>query len=322
MALSYIAAYLTDAAFRPEGSRRLRGSVSDLYLNLEQNANGVIAQKIGLLLAGDDARVGFLPRKTAKEYSMEEMGAWLRPVFKTGAIEIALAGDFDMDQAIAQIARAFGALPQRAPKPELTERRKLSFPIPPQQKTYTYSSAAKNRPVTLAFYWPVHEPLAPADNPKLQLLAAILQDRLRVQIRVEKGETYSPVAEFNWSDVYPGYANLHCLIDAQSGQIKKMQTQVRELALQFGAQGASAEELRRAKALALADVHRFRQDNAYWMSAVLADTQEHPWRLEVARNLEQAYDSVTTGEINALAARFLTANNLFQFTIKPEYQRP
>jgi hypothetical protein len=55
---------------------------------------------------------------------------------------------------------------------------------------------------------------------------------------------------------------------------------------------------------------------------VLADAQEHPWRLEIARSYEADFNAATAAEIDALAARFLTEKNLFQFTIKPEYHRP
>ena len=84
----------------------------------------------------------------------------------------------------------------------------------------------------------------------------------------------------------------------------------------------TAEELARVKAMVRADVRGWQSDNGFWISGVLADAQEHPWRLEKARNFERECSSATAAEINALAGRFLTEKNLFQFTIKPEYHRP
>jgi zinc protease len=322
LALRFTTAYLTDAAFRAEGSKRMTEHLDDFYNNLEQSADGVISQQIAPFLAGGDPRAGLPPRKMVQGYSIETIGAWMLPVFQTGAIEVALVGDFNVDQAMAEVARTLGALPARAPKPDLSSRLKLHFPTPPQNQTYTYGTGSKNKPVTLAFYWPVNEPVAMADKRRLQLLGLILQDRLRVQIRVEQGETYAPTARFSWSDVYPGDADLDCRVDVRSERAEKLGGVICELALGLGKQGVTAEELARAKALILAEVRRQQSDNGYWISSVLADAQEHPWRMEIARNLESGFNSATVAEIDALAARFLTDKNLFQFTIKPEYHRP
>lgn len=322
MALRFVTAYLTDAAFRDEGGNRLVGTLDDTYINLDRSVTGTIAQQIAPFLAGGDPRLGCPPRTMVKGYSIAAIGAWLRPIFGTGAMEVSLVGDFDVDQVIAEVARTFGALPVRAPKPDLSSRRNLKFPVPPQTRTFTYRTGEKSRPVTLALFWPVNDPLPPAENLRLQMLGAVLKDRLRSRIRVEKGETYSPTAAFNCSETYPGYAELHGLIDVSPEQVGKLSRETIALALNLGKQGVTLEELAWVKTNFLADVHGQQRDNSYWVSSVLADAQEHPWRLEQARNFEHEVNSATVPELNTLAARYLTANNLFQFTIRPEYQRP
>ena len=207
-------------------------------------------------------------------------------------------------------------------KPDLSSRLKLHFPTPPRSQTYTYSTSSKNRPTTLALCWPVNEPVAVADKRRLQLLGLILQDRLRVQIRVEQGETYTPTAQFAWNDTYPGAASLQCRVEVRSDRSQKLTGEIRDVAGNLGKQGVTAEELARARAQCLAAVHQWQTDNGYWVSSVLADAQEHPWRLEIARSYESEFNAATVAEIDALAARFLTEKNLFQFTIKPEYHRP
>jgi zinc protease len=322
LVLRFTTAYLTDGAFRAEGGKRMTEHLNDFYNNLEQSADGVISQQITPFLAGGDPRVGIPLRKMVQGYSIEKIGSWLRPVFQTGAIEVALVGDFDVDQAIAEVAKTLGSLRARAPKPDLSSRLKLHFPTPPRSQTYTYSTSSKNRPTTLALYWPVNEPVAAADKRRLQLLGLILQDRLRVQIRVEEGETYTPTAQFAWNDTYPGAASLQCRVEVRSDRSQKLTGEIRDVAGNLGKQGVTAEELARARAQCLAAVHQWQTDNGYWVSSVLADAQEHPWRLEIARSYESEFNAATVTEIDALAARFLTEKNLFQFTIKPEYHRP
>jgi len=321
MALRVLTAFLTDAAFRPSGNPQLIGNFNDLYNNLGMSADGVIAQKVASTLSGEDPRLGFPPRKIVEQYTVASMGEWLRPIFKTDPVEVTLIGDFETERAIEEIARTLGTIALRKQPGEPGGETKLRFPNPPFQKTYGYRTPDKNRPVTLAFYWPVNESFTHADNSRLQLLGLVLQERLRVEVRVDKGETYSPSANFEWSEVYPGLANLHCRVDVKSDRVRKIGDLMKNLALKISREGVTADELARVRAVAIADVRRFKQNNDYWFS-VLSDSQQHPWRLENARSIEQDYASATAGEISALAAKFLTEKNLCQFTIKPEYQKP
>jgi len=120
-------------------------------------------------------------------------------------------------------------LPARAPRPDLSERLKLSFPVPPQSKTYTYGTSVKNSPTTVALYCPVNDALPMADKRRLQLLGLVLRDRVRVQIRVDQGETYTPVAKFEWSDTYPGFSNLQCRVEVRSDRSQKLTQEIRDL---------------------------------------------------------------------------------------------
>ena len=47
----------------------------------------------------------------------------------------------------------------------------------------------------------------------------------------------------------------------------------------------------RVRAQCLAGVRQWQTDNGYWVSSVLADAQEHPWRLEIARSYEADFNA-------------------------------
>jgi zinc protease len=314
-----LTANLTDAAFRPEQGARLSEFRNDVYLGLETSADGAITQHVNPFLAGGDVRLGIPPRETARGYSMDVLAAALRPVLQSGCIEVALVGDFDVEAMIAEVARTFGALPPRAARPEPGGREKLRFPVPPQKRTYTYATSTRDRPTTLVFCWPVNEPIPLDERHRLELLAYVLQDRLRVQIRVEKGETYFPTAGFNCDEAYPGYARLSCQLDVKGPRARQVGQAVGELAVNLGLGGVTADELARAKAQRLADVRRRRTENAYWLSSVLADAQERPWKIDEARGLESEVLETSLAQVNAAAARYLAEKNVFQFDIVPVY---
>ncbi len=320
-ALRVLTAFVTDPAFRPAGGTRLSGNANDIYTRMETSAEGIISQKVTATLTGGDPRLGFLGRELTAKYSLENMGEWLRPILAGDPMEITIVGDVGIDQAIDEIARTLGALPPRKPAEDLSERARLNVPNPPLEKTFWYRTSDKNRPTTLAAYWPVNVSFTHGDNARFQLLAQILRERLRVEVRVDKGETYTPTASFDWSDVYPGLANLHCVVEVKADHAKKIGEVIKTMAIKLGREGVNADELARVRAVSIAEVRRLKLSNDYWFS-ILSDSQKRPERLEKARAIEQDYATATVEEVSALAAKFLTEKNLCQFTIKPEYRKP
>jgi zinc protease len=321
LALRYVAAYLVDAAFRTEAQTRVSGVFNDTYLSMEQSAQGVVAMQIGSFLAGGDHRVSVPPRHMTQGHSIDSIGVWARPILEQGAIEVALVGDFDIDQAIGEMARTFGALGSRSPKPDLTGRRTLKLPRPPQSKTFHYGTSTKNRPTTLTYVWPVNQPTTLVQKQHFQMLAFIMDQRIRAKLREEKGETYAPSAHFGWNEVYANLASLQCQIEVKSNRAVKLGALLRQVVGDLGRQGITEDELAGAKAVYLAETHRWQRENAYWLNGVLADAQEHPWRLENARHLARNSADASVNDVNALARQYLTDQNLFQFTIQPKYHR-
>ena len=317
--LRRVTASLTDAAFRPEAERRLSGYRNDLYLNLESSADGPIAEEIVPFLAGGDMRLGIPARSTAGSYTMADLAKALEPVLRSGPIEVGLVGDLDVDRAIADVSATLGALPVRTGAPEPPDRAVLRFPVPPKSRGFTYHTAARGRPTTLYLCWPVNERVSPGERRVLEILAYVLYERMRVRIRVEKGETYSPSAGFGWDSSYPGLANLYCRVNVRSSRAGEVGDTVRDLADSLAKQGVGEDELERAKAQRLAEARHRETDNAYWLMDVLQDAQTRPWRLEEARDLESAIEHVKKSDADGLAARFLGRENLFRFEIEPVY---
>jgi zinc protease len=317
--LRRVTAGLADAAFRPEAERRLAGYRSDLYLRLETSPEGPLQQTIEPFLAGADTRVGMPTRAVSERYGMSALAAALRPILHSGPLEVALVGDVDLERAIAEVAATLGALPARAERPAPGDRAALTFPVPPQSRGYTYRTGARDRPTTLYFCWPVNERYSIDEGRRLELLAYVLQDRLRVRIRLEKGATYAPTAGFQWEPGFPGLARLSCRLDTKATRAQEVEDEVRDLSRSLARHGVAPDELERARAQRLADIRRRRADNAYWLSEVLADCQENPRRLDEARGLEDTVARITKGDLDGLASQFLDADNLFLFEIRPIY---
>ena len=66
---------------------------------------------------------------------------------------------------------------------------------------------------SLQLFWPTNDGLDVRRARRLNMLAAIFNDRLRVKVREEIGGTYSPSAGSSSSDTFPGYGYIAASID-------------------------------------------------------------------------------------------------------------
>ena len=92
---------------------------------------------------------------------------------------------------------------------------------------------------------------------------------------------------------------------------------MRDLADNFANTGATADELDRALKPTLGQLDKSLRDNSYWLNTVMSQTQSDPKRLDLARGRDADYRSITLAEINALAKKYLKAENALLVSIKP-----
>ena len=92
---------------------------------------------------------------------------------------------------------------------------------------------------------------------------------------------------------------------------------MRDLADNFANNGATADELDRALKPTLGQLEKSLRDNSYWLGTVMSQSQSDPKRLDLARGRDADYRSITLAEINALAKKYLKAENALLVSIKP-----
>ncbi|MBK8475997.1 MAG: insulinase family protein [Opitutaceae bacterium] len=319
--LQILTAYLSDPAFRPEGFTATTAFVNSAVRPLWSTADGWVQRRILPRLAGGDPRLGTPFDDTLFANKPEHLRAWLAPIVATSQPEISLVGDFDIETAIATVARTFGALPPRAPAGLDPALRVLKFPTPPFTETIAAACEAP-RPARLELFWRAGDPTSPRQHWQLAQLAAVLADRMRVRVRETEGASYTARASFSRTAAYTGFAYLRCSLDVRPDQATQYLDTVRTLAAALAHQGVTPEELARAKAPALAHARAARTDNAYWLDEVLAEAQSDPERLPAARTFEADIASATKADLDALARRYLQPDSAFCFIILPQVEPP
>ena len=310
-----LAAHLSDPGYRPESLRVARKGMEQLYLSFKHTTNGPLATEVANLLASGDPRFGMPSEEVMLSRNLEEVKSWLTPHLERGAIEVAVAGDLDIEATIAAAAQTIGALPRRGEKPALADLKKLKFPEPPFARDYTIDSAIPKG--ALLLYWPTDDGIEVQRTRRLNLLAAILNDRLRLKVREEIGGTYSPNAGSNASDTFPGYGYVSANIDVDPATAPKMSELVIFIADDLAQNGVTEDELNRARQPLLTALRESLRQNGYWLNAVLSRAQEKPEVLDWARTRQADIEGITSAEMSALAKQYLGRDRVSRATVLP-----
>lgn len=313
--LQWLCAELTDPGYRAEALRVAQKEIEQMYLSFQHTPGGPMATEIANLIASGDPRFGMPPRETMLARNLDEVKAWLGPQLTRGALEVGIAGDIDIEATIAASAKTIGALPLRETRPALDNLKKVHFPAPPFAKDYAIDSEIPKG--ALVLYWPTDDAKDARRNRRLNVLAAILNDRLRVKVREEIGASYTAQAVSVANDVFPGYGFIKANIDVDPPGASKLVGLVRDIGDDLAQHGVSDDELNRARQPLLTSLRESARTNGYWISAVLNRAQEKPEVLDWARTRIADTEAITPDEISALAKKYLGGDRVSRATILP-----
>jgi len=317
--MQLLAAYVTDPGYRPEALRQFRQQMDQNYAHIAHSVDGPLGAEVPRLLASGDSRFGMPSQSLMAARTIEEAKAWLGPQLATGPVEIALVGDLDVDTAIATVARTFGALPTRVAKPAYTQERQVAFPPRALHLSYTVPSDTLRGIVELA--WPATDGRDTPRTRRLRMLTNVLQDRLRVKLREEMGDTYSPSASADLSVAFPGYGYLSATAVVAPASARAVADAIKAAAGDLANHGVTDDEFQRAQAPILTGLRQSSRDNQYWRF-VLANAQEEPRQLEWARTRLADYESMTAADLKALATQYFDPAHASEVISIPQTTAP
>jgi zinc protease len=297
-----LAASIEDPGYRPEALRVARKRIEEAYNSYEHTDRGAFTLQVPKLLSGGDPRFGLPGRDEAMARNFEELKAWLGPQLASGALEVTVVGDFDTDTVISDAAKTVGTLPKRDPKPALDDLRKVAFPSTPFNKDFGYDT--KIPKAVVASYWPTPDGMDVRRARRLTLLASVLSDRIRVRVREQLGSTYAPNVASTASDIFPGYGYISANVVVDPAKAQEIEAAVTSVSADLSANGATQDEIDRAKNPALTAIRETERKNTYWL-VVLGRAQERPETLDWARSRRADFESISKADIDALARAYL-----------------
>jgi zinc protease len=312
-----LCAYLTAPGYREEAERQFRKGFDGIYTELEHTAEGIMQNRVVGFIHSGDHRFIFPERSALEQRNISEVKAWLTPALKESKMEIAIMGDVDVEAAVKAISETFGALPARAKtKPEYTSERSVKMPTEPRDKDFHFTSEIP-RAYALA-YWPTADMSDIKRTRRLSLLGQVLDDRLRIKIREELGETYSPAGYHVPSDTYKDYGYMTAMATLKPEQVAKVKPMFLDIANAIIKEGISEDEFNRAREPMLTQLAQMRKDNRYWLQNVVRICQEKPERLDWARSMIDDITGIKKEDLNALAKEYLKSDRALVIGLLPE----
>jgi zinc protease len=310
-------AYITNPGFREEAATEFRRSLDYIYQQLERTPGGFAQDEVAQFLHGGDERFGWPPRDALEALAIEQAKEWVLPDLKKGYLELTIVGDFEKEAAIKALASTFGNLPERdKEKPDYSEERQVSFPAATSKVFGFNSEIPKGMAVV---HWPTTDIFDIKKTRRLSMLSSVLDDRLRIKVREELGDAYSPFAHNLPSSTWTNYGYLFASVTIDPDQAESVTQVISQIGDDL-AEGdkITEDELERAKKPQITQIEEMRRTNRYWLSSVLEASQEYPERLEWSRSFVDDYKNITVDEVNALAKEFLTKDTRVVVVITPK----
>jgi len=314
--LQLFAATLTDPGYRPEAEQRYRRDIGNFFAKLNATPNSALSNALGGILSDGDPRFTLAPEADYRALTFDKLRQDISDRLAHGAIEIALVGDIDEEQAIDLVARTLGALPAREENfRSYDENRSRPFTADRSRRTLYHTGEADQ--ALLRFTWPTRDDADPYESSVLELLGRVARIALTDELRERLGETYSPGVNASQSDVWTGYGTFAI---AAGIDVEDVDTARNAMLATVGALGTSppdADLLDRARRPLLEAYDNALKNNGSWM-ALTDRAQSRPQDIERFVSAKQRIQSITAGELQVAAAKYLKPQDAVEVVVLPE----
>jgi zinc protease len=316
MQLQLLAAYLTSPGYRPEAEAQWRGAVGVFVPQLESQPGGVAARDVGRILASGDTRFGIPGEATLKARTFAELKPILSKSLASEPLELSIVGDIDEAQAMALVAKTFGALPPRAAKrPNYAKNIAVRFPAVRMPITLNHSGKADQGLVQV--HWPTTDDTDFRHELTLDLLSEIMGLMATEELREKLGATYSPNASSSMSGTFKGYGYFSVSSTTEPKNIDTVLSAIDRMAASLSNAPISDDLIKRARTPMLERLTRNRRENGFWIG-VTDEAQSDPGDLDDVRKWEGLLKSITAKDLQAAAKKYLSPAAALRIRIVPK----
>jgi zinc protease len=316
--LALIAAKIEHPGWDPAPVLRAKRSALAALSGQDDSPAAVIGHDLDSLLRDGDPRWQEPDAARIEALTPETFRALWEPMLASGPIEVSVFGDVKPDEAIAAVARTFGALkPRTAVGPGVPAR----FPAHNAQPLVrTHDGAANQAAAIIA--WPTGAGAANGhDARQLEVLAQVFSDRLFDRLRSAAGASYSPQVQSQWpqSDT-SGPGRFIAIGQVPPDKTGFFFTLSREIAADLVAKPVGDDELRRLLLPMQQLFLRQATGNLFWLRQ-LGGAAFDPSRYAATQAIPAELANVTPASLQKVAAKYLLPAKDWTMVVVPKAAR-
>jgi zinc protease len=307
-------AHIVDPGYRQDAYTLVKERFEQEYRTLSSTVDGVMKLNGTRILAGGDSRFGMPDKKQFKGLTLADVKKWLGPVLSKSPLEVNVVGDIDLETVTALTGQYFGLLSRDR---GVTPRRgsdSIHFPMGKQVNIKVKTKIPKG---LLVVGLPTDDIWDINQTRRIAVMAEIMSERLREEIREKLGAVYSIFAYNHPSRAYARYGVLKIYAMVDPDQAMMIKEKIKKILAGMKEKKVTDSELRRALDPSLTRIKDLRQNNGYWLNTVMTGSRRHPQQLEWSRTILADYESINAEDILKVARQFLTPSNAAVLTIQP-----
>jgi zinc protease len=313
--LQLFAAAVSDPGYRAQAEAQYRRNIENFFASRTATPENALSNALGGIISDADPRFTLQPEESYLGLTFAKLRGALSDRLAHGALELALVGDFDEDQAIALAARTLGALPAReAEFRSYDGNRRRGFTPDRGARVIRHDGAPDQAIVRMD--WPTRDNSDFGEVLRLELLERVLQVELTDSLREELGQTYSPGVNATQSKTYPGFGYFTLAAQVAASQVEATREAMLDTVRAAIARPVDADVLLRARRPMLEAYDNALKSNAGWMTLV-DRAQSDPE--DIARFVEgkAALAALTAEDVRAVAARYLNPDERLEIDVLP-----
>ena len=310
-------AMILDPGLRSDVFQRQTRTFDLMYQQLEGDIDGAAVLYLEPFIHGNLNILDIVDRETFKKHTLEDIKKWVLPAFNTEPLEISVVGDFAEDELVALISRYFGSLPNREASVTIPQQ----LPSYPAGQTYEKNVTLSEDKGLVRMTWLTDDYWEIAQTRHLNILAAILDERLRKMIREEEGNSYSPSAYSTNSKIYPGFGLLTAEVTTTAAELDSVSDSMTRVVRSLLDTPVTEEELERAKRPIITSITERSTSNRYWLHTVLSLSSRYPIQLAWADTFFSDYIGTTTDDIERLIRLYVRDDRLATGVIRAGNQK-
>lgn len=313
--LDLFAALVTDPGYRPEGQVQYLQQVNNAFARMRATPGSALGERIGGILSDDDPRFTVQRQQDYRHLTYDKLRADIGERLRNGAIEIGVVGDVDEERVIAQVARSFGALPEREPAFRPPSQDPRTFTQDRSPRVIHHTGPADQALIRVT--WPTRDNRDPEETIRLSLLERIMRVELTDQLREDLGKAYAPSAESAPSEFWPGYGTFSVMAAVDVGQTDATRAAIRTVVEELRCAPVDADILLRARQPMVESLQNALKTNAGWLG-LAARAQSRPEQLDRFLAARERLMALTAADVQETAQRYLAPAAGLAVVVLPE----